>query len=459
VTSHQPLDRRPRPRLAWFSPVPPSTSGIAAYTADVVPALRARGLDIDVFADDAAGCSPGLDAINARDFVWMHRRQPYDLPVYQLGNARCHDFMWGYLFRHPGLLVLHDAQVHQARAQGLLQRYVPRRDDYLAEFAASHPDAPPDIAHLVAAGLGGSLYAHWPHIRLVLQAARLAAVHSAPLARRLTEAYGVDVDAIPMGVPDPLTPPPRVTPVEIRTRHDVPTDAVLVGAFGGVTPEKRLPELLRAMATASSTPPLHLLVVGAPAAHYDVLDDARAAGVAARVHVTGFVPDDELGAYLAAVDICACMRWPSNGETSASWWRAMAAGRATIVTDLTHQCDLPVVDPRGWRLLGASGVAPVAVAIPVLDELPALTSALDTLARSPSTRRAIGMAARAAWEDAHTVTAMVTAYVALVGRALARTAPTVRLPPHLTDTGDRVLNDVLESLGASAPDIVKARRV
>jgi hypothetical protein len=26
--------------------------------------------------------------------VWRHRRDPYDLVVYQLGNAPCHDYMW-----------------------------------------------------------------------------------------------------------------------------------------------------------------------------------------------------------------------------------------------------------------------------------------------------------------------------------------------------------------------------
>ena len=67
---------------------------------------------------------------------------PYDLVVYQLGNAACHDYMWGYLFRYPGLVVLHDAQVHQARAQSLLGGWTPRRDDYRHEFAANHPDAP-----------------------------------------------------------------------------------------------------------------------------------------------------------------------------------------------------------------------------------------------------------------------------------------------------------------------------
>ena len=96
------------PRLAWFSPMPPSSSGIAAYSAEVLPHLRARGLVIDVYVDPSQRPDSSDGVAAAHDFVWRHRRAPYDLVVYQLGNASCHDYMWGYLFRYPGLVVLHD---------------------------------------------------------------------------------------------------------------------------------------------------------------------------------------------------------------------------------------------------------------------------------------------------------------------------------------------------------------
>jgi glycosyltransferase involved in cell wall biosynthesis len=440
-------------RIAWFSPVPPSSSGIAAYTAELVPALRARGLTIDVFAEPDESAPAARDGVvHAREFVWMHRRRPYTLKVYHLGNARCHDYMWGYVFRHPGLVVLHDAQVHQARARHLLQRWRPRRDDYVAEFAANHPDAPPDIALLVAAGLGGHLYAHWPHVRLVLQASRRAAVHSQALAARLADAYGADVAAVPMGVPDPLAVPPRLSPAEVRARHGLPPDAVIVGAVGGVTPEKRLPELLTAVAAlAAMLPRLHVLVVGEAAPHYDVLADARAKGIDDRVHVTGFVPDADLGAYLAALDICSCLRWPTNHETSASWWRAMAAGRPTLVTDLAHQPEIPVVDPRGWRSLGPGTDAPVAVAVPILDEHQGIVAALETLVRNERARRAMGEAARACWRAHHTLDAMADAYVALIEDARARPVPDVALPPHLRVAADERLTALLAPFGVAAP--------
>ena len=444
-------------RVAWFSPMPPSRSGIAAYSDELLPLLRERGLDIDVYAEPPPGTPPG--GTTARDFVWTARRRPYDLTVYQLGNAACHDYMWGYLFRYPGLVVLHDAQVHQARAQGLLKRYLPRRDDYLAEFAANHPEAPPDLGRLVAEGLGGSLFAHWPHIRLVLQAARLTAVHSAALAAQLHADYDVAVDAVSMGVADPLAVADALAPPVLRARYGIPDDAIVVGAYGGVTPEKRLPEVVAALAAlAAEQPRLHLLVVGAPVAHYDVQADAAAHGLATRVHVTGFVADEELPAHLSATDICACLRWPSNGETSASWLRAIAAGRATIITELSHQPELPVVDPRNWQPLGPAGQAPMALAVPVLDEQHALVCAIDSLARSPERRARIGAAARRYWEAHHTLAAMADAYAGLLARAAHRAAPVVALPAHLRVEGDEKIAALLAPFGLQAPAIVASDR-
>ena len=62
---------------------------------------------------------------DAHDFVWKQQRAPYDLIVYQLGNARWHDYMWAYLVAYPGLVVLHDIRVHHARARHLLETGTP----------------------------------------------------------------------------------------------------------------------------------------------------------------------------------------------------------------------------------------------------------------------------------------------------------------------------------------------
>ena len=148
-------------RLAWFSPLPPSTSGIAAYSSEILPLLVARGCEIDAF-----------DEQTAHEFVWRQRRCPYDLTIFQMGNASCHDYMWAYLFRYPGLVVLHDLQLHQARALFLTKRWEPRVADYIAEVHANQPDAPEHLPYLVLARMGDRMYQHWPLIRLVIEAVR-----------------------------------------------------------------------------------------------------------------------------------------------------------------------------------------------------------------------------------------------------------------------------------------------
>ena len=131
-------------RIAWFSPLPPNRSGIAAYSAELLARLRAarhRGVRR---RQRRAGRrrpdvppSPGVAIRGAHDFPWRHARRPYDVVVYHVGNDVCHDYLWPYLVRYPGLVVLHDAQLHQARAQGLIRQH--REDDYRAEFAYCYP--------------------------------------------------------------------------------------------------------------------------------------------------------------------------------------------------------------------------------------------------------------------------------------------------------------------------------
>jgi glycosyltransferase involved in cell wall biosynthesis len=433
-------------RLAWFCPSSDSRSGIVAYSAELLPLLAARGWQIDCY-----------DEVRAHDFVWTHRRTPYPLVVYQLGNAACHDFMWGYLFRYPGMVVLHDAQLHQARALALTRRWQPRRDDYLAEFQANHPEAPSGIGDVIAAGLGQPAhYALWPLLALVVEAARLTLVHNPRLLSDLQHSFPrARIDAVAMGVADPMrgrtaTPERRAA---VRRRHGMPDAAVVLAAFGGMTPEKRIPSLLRAMAGISRRhPDLHLMLVGAEAAHYDARADAARWGLGDRVHATGYVEDADLAEYLLAADLCACLRWPTNRETSASLLRAMAAGRATIVSDLADLVDMPTIDPRGWQPRDASWPTrpPVAVSIDVLDEDHSLQLALDALVADEARRTRLGAAARAWWQAHHRLEAMAESYGQVLVQAAAAPIPHPALPAHLTADWSAHGSALAMSLGVAA---------
>ena len=103
--------------------------------------------------------------------------------------------------------------------------------------------------------------------------------------------------------------------------------------------------------------------------------DLSAHGVADRVRVTGWVDDAAVGGYLAAADACLCLRWPTAEETSASWLRCLAAGRATVISDLAHLVDVP---------------ATVALRADLLDEAASLEHAMRQLIDDPAARDSIG---------------------------------------------------------------------
>jgi glycosyltransferase involved in cell wall biosynthesis len=409
-------------RLAWFSPFPPERSGIATYSAEIVPLLS------------SAHTIDRIPELGAHDFVWMHRRHPYDLVVYQLGNAPCHDYMWAYLATYPGLVVLHDARLHHARARRLLQDR--RFDDYRRELAYDHPDARPDVAEYAVEGLSGSIYYFWSMLRVVMQTARLVAVHNTRVARDLQCEYpGTAVEAIAMGVP-PIAADPDGRRL-VRHALEIPDDAIVFAAFGKVTPEKRIPAILDALAALRGEGLNAWLIVVGDA-------DDRSGMTGDGIRTTGYVSDATVGAYLNAADACLCLRWPTALETSASWLRCLAAGRATVISDLPHLVDVP---------------SQVALRIDLLDEARELVSTMRRLASDPALRDNLGRSGQTYWAAGHTLQAMAEDYQRVLIAAAARPAPeSTDLPAHFVDDHSEPARQIAGCLGVDVDVLKRAQR-
>ncbi len=443
-------------RLALFSPWPPVRSGIADYARDLAAGLVNRH-EVDIYVrspeERAGDAPPRLQRLDAHDFPWRHARSPYDLVIYQLGNSAWHDYMWPYLFRYPGLVVLHDGTLHHARAAALLRRQ--RADDYRAELAFNHPGLPRQAAELAITGFDCLVYYDWTMLRAVVISARGVAVHSARLADQLTAEFGLPVNHLAMGIPAASSSAGDAA--AIRARHGLPADAFVIGAFGGVTPEKRIGPLLKAAGVVRRYhPALRILLAGPEHSHFDVTAEAKAAGVLDVLTVTGYVDERELPAYLGAVDVVSSLRFPSAGETSASWLRALAAGRPTIVTDLAQLADLPTIDPRSRTVVHAQPTlapqAPVAMSIDIMDEVHSLVLALKALASDASLRQRLGANALDYWRAHHTIAHMIEDYERAIARTSAVTAAAVTLPAHLRSDGFEHARDLATSVGATLPE-------
>jgi glycosyltransferase involved in cell wall biosynthesis len=407
-------------RLAWFSPLPPARSGIAAYNAALLARLD-RDFLIDRFVDGLGRTPPGPRVFDAHDFVWKQRREPYDLVVYQLGNSPAHDYMWAYLAPYPGLVVVHDPTLHHARARQLLSSGRP--DDYRREFQYDHPSARPEFAEYVVQGLGGTIYYLYSMLRVPMRSARLVAVHNPRVAADLREAFpGVAIDAIHLGTP-PLDTSAALR-ARVRGTLGMPDACTLYAAFGKITDAKRIGAILSAFSALVRDPApgsidARLLLAG-DASDYPSLDrEVDATGVADRIFVTGYVEDDNVGGYLAAADACLCLRWPTALETSGSWLQCLAAGRPTVISDLAHLVDIPPT---------------VALRVDMLDEDASLLRAMRQLATDTELRSTIGRAGHAYWAEHHTLDVMAADYRRIIAQAAARPMPAATdLPSHFLE--------------------------
>jgi glycosyltransferase involved in cell wall biosynthesis len=394
-----------KPRVAWVSPLPPSGSGIADYSADVLPHLADR-FDIELVTDkmevrtDLARRFPVVtaDEVPARDAA-----RPFDLFLYHVGNSTAHTYMLPLLVRYPGLVVLHDFHLGGLIREGRAER-VAHLD--LADEADRGGDS--QFAGWARAGWLGDipLTELAPLNRRVLEAAEAVVVHSGWAWERVRRATAAPVAVVPHVAVDPGVIRRDVE----RRRLGLPAGEFVVATLGRVGPSKRVPSVVRAAAGLPG--PLQartrVLVVGEadPADAADVRAAADRAGFAGRLDFRGRVPLADFPRYAVAADVAVQLRYPSRGETSGALLRALAAGAACVTSDSGAMAELP--DTVTWKVRSPSW------------EVADLTAQLRELADRPDLRDRLGAAARRYVLDAHGPRTVAAHYAAAISEAARR---------------------------------------
>jgi glycosyltransferase involved in cell wall biosynthesis len=237
--------------------------------------------------------------------------------------------------------------------------------------------------------------------RLALSAAHRLVVPSEQLERIAGTAWNQPaerIERIPNGIPVGRF---ALAPDEEAIPGLGPTPGELViGTVAGLRPVKNLPRLVRAFA-AMRNRNARLVVVGQGPESERIAAEARACGVAARVHLPGFLADP--ARYMGRLDIFALS---SNSEQfPISLVEAMAAGLPVVSTAVG---DVPaMVSDANRRLV-----------VDPSDEA-GFTAALDSLADRADLRRSLGTANRAKAQAEYDEERMIARYAELYGEAIS----------------------------------------
>ena len=265
---------------------------------------------IDVFVDqhNLNGWPPpaGSPIRSAHDFVWEHHTRPYDLTIYQLGNSSHHDYQWPYLFRYPGMVVLHDAHLHHARAACLLRTF--RAADYRIEFAPEPSRGERRSRRARHCGLRQP-----SALRVADDSARREPI--APRGRpsaaalrgcaRKRPARTIDIVRLGHGIVLDDEECRRLG-ARARERFRIPDAALVFGCYGGLTPDKRLPQIL-ARVRGDARVSRRRVSCCSPARRLRTTTFApKSTGAACGLHatITGYLESDEdIAGAIAACDV------------------------------------------------------------------------------------------------------------------------------------------------------------
>jgi len=380
-------------KVAYYSPMPPSRSGVADYSVLLLPELRKR---------------VPVTVVRSGRFRLMPKA---DVSLYHIGNdPEAHGWIARALAARPGVVVLHEFVLHHLVAGLTLARGDSR--GYLDAMERGHGIAGRLLAFGVTEGRIPPLWETrpeaFPLAGDVLASATGLIVHS-----RFVEdsARAAGFEGPVWRIPHPAWPLPDAPPAEVE-------GSPLIGCFGHLNESKRIPQLLAAFTRLREThEDAKLLLVGAFAARLTGIE------IPEGVIREDYVSEQRLWSLMGACDAIVSLRSPTMGETSGSAIRALTLGKPLVVSDVGWFSELP---------------DEVAIRVPVDEhEGAALVAALERLAADGAAGTAMGAAARELVEREHALPQVAELYASALEEA-AGGGP-VR---------DAVLRDVAEAAAA-----------
>lgn len=328
-------------KIAFFTPLPPLESGIADYSYDIINEL-CKYCDIDIFIEETYK----TDCIFPENVsLYSHRSYParhenYADTIFQVGNSEFHFYMYQYIKKYHGTVVLHDYNLHGAFYHYAVTLCKGNYNLYRTFIDRDFPQCENYITGLKNGSANPDLYGMELNSYLTDSADRII-VHSEYSRKKLLEKnIARHVTVIPLYA-EIL---PLIDSKIIKTKNNFPEEKIIISAFGGIHRTKRIIPLLKAFSELKKeNENIHLMLVGKPAPDIqsELENFINSENLKNSVTITGYTDIEKFKEYIDMSDICLNLRYPYNGETSGSLMRILAKGRCAVVNDIGSFSEIP----------------------------------------------------------------------------------------------------------------------
>jgi glycosyltransferase involved in cell wall biosynthesis len=324
--------------LRFFSPYPPTLSGISDYSLTITKNLALENNILCIVK--TAQEKDFLENQGLKAELFDESADSTGLNLFQIGNSDAHDYVFRAALKTPGIVVLHDLHLHGLIKAATLAYNEP--DTYELLMRGDGPSGQL-IADQTLMGDFNPFYSAFVRgYQKLVEGALCTIVHSNWAAKSVRrEVANVPIRVIPHFCDGLVDPDERESCIRKTRQHfAIAEKSFVLSHFGFVTETKQVDFLIKIALLLQDRLDLHLLIAGGGSREILATQSANLAALRQKT-IVDHLSDRMLNDSILASNMVSLLRYPSNGETSGIGARCLAMGRPVVCFDYFAYSDLP----------------------------------------------------------------------------------------------------------------------
>ena len=317
-------------KVLYISPFWPVQSGISEYSEILLQGLKQYyqiSLLINNYKVEHVEKLREFEIYQSTEYINFNQ---YNCLIYNFGNnPEAHDYMYDLFLDHPGIVILHDFSLyyltieHYRKKGNHLQKIYKMEGVpgivYLKESIKEYPD--PNLL------LHKELAAVLPMNDEIIKNAEKILIHSSYTQNEIVKKFPeAKTHVIPL-----VNCMPSINlnaNFDLRKKFNIPENEQIIGSAGLIGPSKQCELCCQSILEYNKThkQKKHYVMIG----DGDYVDSY----LGKYIHKTGFLKNEDFFAAIEQCDMIFNLRYPYNGESSATLLQCMMLKKTCVVTDI-----------------------------------------------------------------------------------------------------------------------------